>query len=219
MGYYGIDYPDGDAFGATADQGAFGFGNPYVGVEVRPYRGGVVSGGLRLPLVQEEPSRGTGGREEPGDEAIRLEGWQGGLFAESEHFETWLPELFSASVGVGVSTLLTAGVRVEGRTDGTLLVPTGDRGNQAADGVLGGGLGLAADAGPTVLRVGVYSRRILTEGRYGESSGVFDLDALLTAGVALDLGAVRPALDVRVPLTGTSFDRDATVAVRLGIAL
>ena len=81
-------------------------------------------------------------------------------------------------------------------------------------------IGLDAALGRATLSGGFLTRRTLTNGRFGElrEFGVFEADATARFGATLDLGRVRPGLDVRVPLYDTTLEQDATVGLRVDVA-
>lgn len=207
--YYGIDYPEPvmDVVGVE-DSGDLGAGNPYVGAEVRLRPDLALSAGIRVPLADEGNRLGASG-------------WQGGIVAETERFEAYLPDTFTASISVVATPALTEQVRARIRLEPAILVPTGDNTDSEADLAMGAFLGLDAVVGSTTLSGGVLSRRTLTNGRFGDlrDIGVFEADATATLGVTVNLGTIRPGLDLRVPLYDTTFGQDATVAVRVDVPL
>lgn len=211
LGYYAADFPDGLEFGGfqPRDASSLDAGNPYLGAELRVRPSLAVSGGVRLPVVEFDPRRRTSS------------GSQGGLVAETERFEAYVPDLLTVSAGVAAAPEVAPGVRLTARLDPALLVPTESdegRGARGADVAVGAALGVEAAAGPATLSLGLFGRRLLTDGYFGEFD-VFDTDGLLTAGAALEVGGVRPALTVRVPLDDSVLGQDATVGLHLDVPL
>ncbi|PAP79355.1 hypothetical protein B1759_13570 [Rubrivirga sp. SAORIC476] len=208
--YVSYDYPevfDIDPTLRDADLDDIAFGNPYLGVEVQSGRDVTLGAGVRLPLST------------TGDFAI-AQGWQAGLATEVERFEAYLPDTFTASASVAVAPMLSDRVRVRARVEPALLVPTGDNTDSGVDLALGGSIGLDAALGRATLSGGFLTRRTLTDGRFGglREVGVFEADATALLGATLDLGRVRPGLDVRVPLYDTTLQQDATIGLRVDVA-
>lgn len=205
--YVSFDYPDVFQVGPDADLDDIAFGNPYLGVEVMAGQEVTLGAGVRLPLASS------------GDFA-NAQGWQAGLATEVERFEAYLPDTFTASASVAVAPMLSDRVRVRARVEPALLVPTGDNTDSGVDLALGGSIGLDAALGRATLSGGFLTRRTLTDGRFGDlrDLGVFEADATALLGATLDLGRVRPGLDVRVPLYDTTLQQDATVGLRVDVA-
>ena len=205
--YVSYDYPQGLQTSPDADLDDIAFGNPYLGVEVMAGQEVTLGAGVRLPLASS------------GDFA-NAQGWQAGLATEVERFEAYLPDTFTASASVAVAPMLSDRVRVRARVEPSLLVPTGDNTDSDIDLALGGSIGLDAALGRATLSGGFLTRRTLTNGRFGElrEFGVFEADATARFGATLDLGRVRPGLDVRVPLYDTTLEQDATVGLRVDVA-
>lgn len=209
LGYITYDYTDLDlppGVPVPEDTDGAALGNPYLGVEVAVGPELAVGGGVRLPFVEEGDFRAP-------------QGWQAGMATEIERFEAYFPDLLAASAAVAFTPALSERVRARLRLEPTLLVPFEEEGTEnGADLALGVGAALDARVGAATLSGGGLGRRILTSGRY-DLDGLFDADAVATLGLAVEVGGVRPGLDLRVPLYDTALGQDATLAVRVDVPL
>ena len=179
-------------------------GNPYLGAEARPRPDLVVGAGVRLPLARYEDP-------DPSNEGS-TDGFVGGLTADAERVEAYLPNVAALRVAAEYQPRLSPalGLRLH-------LAPTvflGVRDDDRRD--LGLGYGLLADlgSGPLAARVGVTGRRFL---RGDEGFGFFDTTLAAALSASLEVGGVRPGVVARVPLTGDVFGADAVVGLSLDV--
>lgn len=203
------DYPEvgsgRDVPGVEFGTSDVALGNPYVGAEWAAGPALAVAGGVRLPLV-------TMGNE------FDAHGWEGGLRADAERFEAYQPDLLTVSAAVRYTPALGERARARLRLEPALLVPSDDDRDADPDLVLGGGLGADVAVGAATLSGGLLGRYIVTDGHFG-ASDLFDVDAVAVLGASVEVGGVRPGLDLRVPLYDPVFGQDAAVGLRLDVPL
>ncbi len=194
--------PGGDTF----DQSDASLGNPYLGVEVRLRPEVVLGAGVRLPLFND-----------PTD--VDQFGWQGGVGADVERFEAYVPDVLTVSASADVTPRLGDSARLRLRLAPAVVSDVSGAENVGGRDATGLLLGYAVlgevDVRAVTLRGGVTGRPNLT----GDRFQVFETTATLAAGATVDVGGVRPGVAVRVPLDR---DRlyvapDAAVALTLDV--
>ena len=199
------------------EDGEFGVGNPYVGVEARPVRDVAVEAGVRLPLSS-KGERGAGSNAS-----------YTGVGALFETPEAFLEGAFSASLGARFEPALLPSLRLRLRAVPTVLVYSSFRGTFFEDGTL-----LAEDVRETILALhygaqvmGDLGQAELSVGVIGRTDDAtpFETFAGSYKPTTLVLGAsvgglpVRPSATVRMPLRNGPFGNNAVVGLSLDVSL
>ena len=181
-----------------------GLGNPYLGAELRATRALTVGLGVRPPLAREQaPPTGT------------AEGWQGGLRADVERFEAYLPRALTLSGTARLDAPVGSVGRVRLSVDPALVIDTDEfrSGDQdKATPVLGYALHGDLRVGPATLSAGLVDRAL-----YGDRYRLFETNPTVVLGVAADVAGVRPGVLLRLPTDGQLYGTDATLAVTLDV--
>ncbi|WP_412061920.1 hypothetical protein [Rubrivirga sp. IMCC45206] len=206
LAYASFRGPDG--VGGRYDESDAAIGNPYLGVEVDVRPGLVLGAGVRLPLANDvNTTEGFG--------------WQGGLGADIERFEAYVPEVLTVSGAADVVRALSPSARLRLRLAPAIVVDVADGENvsgQSGTGVLlGYGVQGEVDVRPVTLRAGLVGRPHLT----GDRFEVFETTATALAGATVSVAGVHPGVSVRVPLDRDRFylDPAATVGVTLDVPI
>ncbi|WP_420455579.1 hypothetical protein [Rubrivirga sp.] len=206
LAYTRFSGPNG--LGGVLDESDTAIGNPYVGVEASVGRSVVLGAGVRVPLFNDvAESEGFG--------------WQGGLGADFERFEAYVPDLLTVSASAVYARALGPAVRLRGRLTPAVVADVSGAENANGPGttdvVVGYGLQAEADVRAVALRGGVVGRQFLTGRRFE----AFETTATVVAGATVEVVGIRPGLLVRVPLDRDRFylDPDATVGLTLDVPL
>ena len=202
---FGTAFSGNDSFSSDG----LSLGNPYVGVERRVLPSLALGGGVRVPLARYD------------DESTDTPGWLGGLTADPERFEAYLPEIATVSVLARFEPTLGP-ARLRMRLAPTVHYDTaedffGQDQFSRAGVVLGYSVQAETDLRPFTLSAGVVGRPILS----GERYELFETSAAAVLGAQAKVGGVRPGVGVRVPLglddVPAPFRSDATVGFSLEV--